>query len=483
MQGELNLTLKRPELSDTQKPLFNAVRRYIHTLEGPDTIVACMGRAAGKTFAATTGLLPEFFTRPTRYAFGAVTDRRGRAGWREIVDFCKGVIKSTGKANWRFAPAEDGLLESPAGGIFEKLSMAGDDAGRGARFHGAIFDELQLIKHSTFLNFLPALSVLQGLFIGLCTAPKTVREWNQSQWWIEKILMAPEERAEKFPNWFVLHNPTTAADLAFLTKQKQLEYGRELREWDYYMRMGELQLERLKRELTPEVFEREVEVKLTKPEHGNIFKSFRSDHIVDYGYNPDLNSRGGRVILGMDKGGGAAESVSLAIQVYQRPYAVGFTDEGEAILSDVDHYHIYDEYSTRELISSHSLVAAGVKQTKNMIPTAYPDPRASELHLALADYGIEYIKVNTPISDGLEMINTLLHQGRLTVSKNCVRMIQSFQDYSYNLTTNLPDDEEADYPDALRYALYNDVRVMGGGLNDGEEFASEGDGGTGVLEL
>lgn len=454
-------------------------------LEGPDTFIDCRGRASGKTYCATSAVLPEFFTTQSRFAFGAVTEKRGRSGWKEIVDYCKAVLKISGSKGWRFAPADDGLMESPSGGMFEKISLDGPDAGRGNRYHGAIFDELQLVREETFQNFLPTLSVLQGIFIGLCTAPKSAQEWRNSQWWIQKIQMDPKEREEKHPNWHITHKPTSIEDLAFLTKQKQLEYGREERSWDYYMLQGHLQLERLRREMSPAVYSREVEVRLIKPDSGLVFKSFKPEHVI----TPDMNiARDVETIVGIDKGGGQAESVALAIRSYTKNVMVGYDENAQPIYEPKQVYHVFAEYHTKEMISSSKLVyeAARIAQDKSWI--AYPDPRAPEVHLELSLRGREMRKTHVPIVDGLELLDGLFHQGFLTVSPECKQLIAQLEVYSYN-DDGEPQDDYNDTIDALRYAIYNHRRYEGLPLGVGQtmlddpELGADVEGGAGFLEL
>lgn len=455
------------------------------TLDGHDTFIDCRGRASGKTYCATSALLPEFFTTQSRFAFGAVTEKRGRSGWKEIVDYCKAVLKISGGKGWRFAPADDGLMESPSGGMFEKISLDGPDAGRGNRYHGAIFDELQLVREETFQNFLPTLSVLQGVFIGLCTAPKNAREWKDSQWWIQKVLMDPEERREKHPNWSITHKPTTAEDLAFLTKQKQLEYGREERSWDYYMLQGHLQLERLRREMAPSVYAREVEVRLIKPDSGLVFKSFKPDHVR----RPDLSrARDLETIVGIDKGGGSAESVALALKVYTRDIVVGYDENANPIYEPKQCYYVFAEYHTRQMISSGKLVYEAGRIAQDSDWVAYPDPRAPEVHLELSMRGREMRKTSVPIIDGLELLDGLFHQELLFISPECRQLIAQLEVYSYN-DDGQPQDDFNDAIDALRYAIYNHRRFEGLPLGVGQtmaddpELGADVEGGAGTIEL
>lgn len=454
-------------------------------LDGYDTFIDCRGRASGKTYCATSALLPEFFTTQSRFAFGAVTEKRGRSGWKEIVDYCKAVLKLSGGKGWRFAPADDGLMESPSGGMFEKISLDGPDAGRGNRYHGAIFDELQLVREETFQNFLPTLSVLQGVFIGLCTAPKTAREWSHSQWWIQKIIMEPAERAEKYPNWHIVHKPTTAEDLAFLTKQKQLEFGREERSWDYYMMLGHQQLERLRREMSPAVYAREIEVRLVKPDSGLVFKSFGPKNVSSIEVS---RARDMETIVGLDKGGGSAESVALAIKVYSKNVRVGYDDLGNPLEEVRQHYHVYAEYHTKEMISSSKLVYEANKIARDNGWIAYPDPRAPDVHLELSMRAREMRKTSVPIIDSLELIDGLFHQEVLTIDPSCKQLISQLEVFSYN-DDGEPQDDYNDTIDALRYAIYNHRRYeglpLGVGQTMGEDFdlGSDPEGGAGFIEL
>lgn len=442
-----------PPMTERQKTVFRQIRRYLLTREGPSRLLDAGGRRSGKTYSVVTGYIPSFFTSEMEFCFGAVTKKRTSGGWGEIVKYCKGMLKEFGSKGWRFAPAEDGIIESPGGGVWRRLEFINPDAGRGETYDGAIVDEFQLCKQDVVFNFLPTLMTTMGFFAAMCTAPKTFAEWDESKWWINIILADEKERAEKYPEWMVIHHPTTPDDLAFAIQQRDISLRRPPLPYERYLKLGQRQLDELRYTIGDAAYRREILVELIEPSGGRIFPHFSDDHIGEYKYDPRL---GGEVIVGLDKGEGNAWTISLFCQKYERSVKLEWAKE--PIIETV--YRIFAEVATQDQISSKQML----RKIMQSLPTSdvifFPDPNANQFAADARDYGFMVIDNKVPVFDGNEIVDELFRKRRIEVDASCEVFIKHAKRYSIK-QNGQPDDVEVDGADCVRYLIYNDADRSG----------------------
>lgn len=470
-------------MTERQRIVFRQIRRYLRTREGPSKLLDAGGRRSGKTYSVVTGFIPSFFTEPMEFAFGAVTKKRTSGGWGEIIKYCKGMLKAFGSKGWRFAPAEDGIIESPNGGVWRRLEFITPDVGRGDTYDGAIVDELQLVNSDTLFNFLPTLMTTMGFFAGMCTAPKTFKEWDDSKWWVDIVRADEQERAEKWPDWMVIHHPTTADDLAFAIMQRDITLKRPPLEYERYLKLGQRQLDELRYTIGEAAYRREILVELIEPTGGRIFPHFTDAHVGEYGYDP---IRGGELLVGLDKGEGNAWTIALLCQKYER--FVEFEWSKEPILETV--YRIFAEVATQDQIASKQVLRKIMSVSPRSDPTFYPDPNANQFASDARDFGFTVIDNKVPVFDGNEMVDEIFRKNRIEIDQSCKVLIRHAKRYSLKIDGK-PDDNEVDGADCLRYLIYNDLYQSGeidteDALMENEmelRFGGEGTSTVGVMTL
>lgn len=462
---------------------FKQIRRYLRYREGPSKLLDAGGRRSGKTFGTVTGFLPSFFTEPVQFAFGAVTKKRTSGGWGEIVRYCKGVQKQFGKAGWRFAPAEDGILEAPNAGSWHRLEFISPDAGRGETYDGAIVDELQLTKSDVVNNFLPTLATTMGFFAGLCTAPKTISEWEESSWWINIAMMEEKERLEKHPDWMVLHHPTQPSDIAFAMRQHDLTLKRvPMSDWKY-TELATKTLMELRHNMGEARWMREMEVVLVEPKGGRIFPHMNAEHIGEFGYDKEL---GGELLVGFDQGSGEAYSIGLLCQKYERKTQYEWKEE----LVSESIYRIFAEIATTEQISSKQMLHKIIRALPGIEVTFLPDPNANQFAREAKELGFIVVDSKVPVHDGNEYVDEMFRKKRVEIDKSCEVLIRQARRYSVKANGE-PEDKQADGPDCIRYLIYNDASRSGDiDLEDvlieedmEERFGQDSVGAVGLLSL
>jgi len=436
-----------------QREVFRQIRRYLARREGPSKLIDAGGRRSGKTFSVVTALIPSFFTEPMEFAFGAVTKKRTSGGWGEIVKYCKGMIKEFGAKGWRFAPAEDGILEAPEGAIWRRLEFITPDVGRGDTYDAAIVDEIQLVKSEVLHNFLPTLMTTMGFFAGMGTAPKTYSEWVESKWWIDIVMADEKERAEKWPDWMVMHHPTTAQDIGFAIMQRDITLKRPVRPMEVYEALGEKQLKELFYTIGEAAYKREILVELVEPTGGRIFPHFADIHVGEFGYDKTLD---GEIIIGLDKGEGEAWTIALLCQKYERTVKVEWRDD--PIVESV--YRIFAEIATQDQISSKQILRKIIRACPRSDITFLPDPNANQFAADARDAGFPVIDTKVPVVDGNELVDEMFRKFRLEIDHKCAVLIKQAKRYSRK-ANGQPEDDEVDGPDCLRYLIYNDASRSG----------------------
>lgn len=142
----------------------------------------------------------------------------------------------------------------------------------------------------------------------------------------------------------------------------------------------------------------------------------------------------------------------------------GFTHPAAVIEIKKDYngvYWITDEWvetqQTEDLVIEYT---AAKKFSK-----VYPDPENASAIAALKKKGVNVrtvIKGKGSVVFGINVVRELLKQNRLKVNKRCIKVIESFEKYSYKETKGnaapdeLPAHDFSDPLDAVRYALVTD---------------------------
>lgn len=441
-----------PNLSAFQRRIFIPATSYLATRQGSSRILAICGRRKGKTYGVVNSFIPSAFSNKVYLAFGAYSERTTRGGWREIVTYCSDFIKQFGSKGWRFAPEEDGSIRFPSGSTWDRLSFTSADTGRGMTFHAVHIDEVQLIPHANIAPFLPTLATTQGLACFTGTAPKTWKEWNDSQWWIKIVQADAKERAEKWPEYIAIHEPTLPEDIGWAIREEDKANQRAAMPWEDYVRLGQRELNKLRSDMGSDWYRREVDVVLEPPLSGLIFSHFGNVRIGDYKFDRSL---GGKIIIGIDRGWGMARSVILMCQKYQITTML----DGEAVIRNI--YRIFAEKSYQLAVSSQQIVREALEDIpKGSSFTFYPDPRAKDIHYELDALGAPSYRPNVMVNDGNEIVNTRMENGEIEIDASASLLISQARQYTM-LDDGEPMDTNNDTCDALRYLIANDRLYSG----------------------
>jgi len=125
-----------------------------------------------------------------------------------------------------------------------------------------------------------------------------------------------------------------------------------------------------------------------------------------------------------------------------------------------ERFHIIDEY--QEAKSSTALHAKAIQEliTKYGIDSIFIDSAAAQFGGDLAYiYNIATIKAKKQVNEGIAYVQTLIEQGRLYVSPNCVHTLAMLDGYRWK-TDSISGVEKPEHEtyshiaDAIRYALY-----------------------------
>lgn len=414
--------------------------------EGISRFLVLGGRRVGKTYAIVNGFIPGFFTTRCGIAYGAFTDKTNQGGWREIAEYCSGMMNQFGSKGWRFAPAEDGIIRLPNGSTWDRLSFKVADAGRSMTFDGAHIDEVQLITEETIANFLPTLATTRGFAVFSGTVPKTWKEWTESQWWLKIVQADKKEREEKWPDWEIFHEPTDVSDLAWQIREDDKKRGRAEVPWDAYMGLGQKEYNKMRGQMGKDRFRREVEVIIEPPRAGVIWDSIGPTAIGHYPYDPSLPNS--EILVGYDRGWGTAMSVVMIVQKYDRLISVDGEEQTESV------YRVVKEYADTVGISSRGLIEKAFEMSPDVNFTSFPDPRAKDIHIELDMIGLPSYRGSVSINEGNELVNTRFEQRRIEIDRSCSILIGQSQRYSMT-EKNEPQDDDNDTCDALRYVIYN----------------------------
>jgi len=447
----VDVLIETPQLTQYQSVAHNLVRHYLRTRNGKSSFITCDGRQKGKTFKYISALAPSFFTiKNARFGFGAMTSQRSEAGWTEIRTYCQSIVDVSGIKGIKFAPLKDGIIEWNRGQSWHRLSLGQQDAGQGFAFDAIMFDEAHQLPRSTWETIQPTLSTTRGLSILTCTSPRTIKEWRNSLWWIEIVKMNNDDREKFYPEWHVENNPTTEHDLAFTMRAKDMLAGRNILSDEEYVKLGEIQLQKMYRAMGSSAFDREILVKLIEPNTDSVFDKFMASHVIDVEI-----PEGAELIVGIDKGEGRALTVMLHAYTWLESEKMA---DGESKM--VRRWHIQDETTYKSYVRADSLINRHISKFGSQNTVFFPDPRAKSVHEVLNEYGLEYRSGSVPIHDGVQEINYAFEFNKLTISPSCLTLINQLKEYSMNEDGTYADTNN-DTVDALRYLIYNSNRYYG----------------------
>jgi len=122
-------------------------------------------------------------------------------------------------------------------------------------------------------------------------------------------------------------------------------------------------------------------------------------------------------------------------------------------------YWIVDEYLESEAVTANHVDKFRELIDKWNIQDIFIDSAAAQFAADLAyTYDIATIKGKKDTLAGIAMIQTLVQQGRLKITPNCVRTLEAFDQYQWdtkeNLTKEKPKHTHSHIPDAVRYAIH-----------------------------
>jgi phage terminase large subunit len=125
-----------------------------------------------------------------------------------------------------------------------------------------------------------------------------------------------------------------------------------------------------------------------------------------------------------------------------------------------DVFHVIDEYLEAEAVTSTHADAFKEFIAKYGIETIFIDAAAAQFASDLAyTYDISSIKAKKQVNEGIAYVQTIVEQGRLRVSANCLETLKMLDQYRWKTDAvsgiEKPEhDVNSHLADALRYALY-----------------------------
>ena len=448
------VVVKPPNLSPFQGRVYKHIRDYLNNREGKSRGLVIAGRRVGKTYSIIRAVTPFVFGGSFNAAYGAAGEKTDAGGWRDISDFCGEFLRMYPRGDYRFSPVDEGYIQFPNGGKWDRFNFKSENPGRSLACDFAHADEVQLMTRGPIDALTPVLLTRRGMLVMSGTAPKTVTEWRNSEWWIKIVNASPREREAKYKSYFVEYKRTEAKDIAWVLREADRSAGRQERDLSYYMPIAERELDTLKETVTLETYKREILMDLSEPDTGSVFRHWGNVSIGDYKYDPNL---GGTVFLGIDRGFSGAMDAVLLIQKYIAEHA-----GSDGTTKRVKRYRVCGEYASSDMISSLRVaeIAVGMTPKNSFSPMYYPDVRAVELRFEMERLGLPVYAANVGIIDGNDYLSTLMANGVLEIDSSCTVLIQQARDYVTN-SSGVPSDKNIDTIDALRYAIYNDAMTSG----------------------
>jgi phage terminase large subunit len=125
-----------------------------------------------------------------------------------------------------------------------------------------------------------------------------------------------------------------------------------------------------------------------------------------------------------------------------------------------DHFHVVDEYVESQAVTSAHAEVFKEFMLKHGIETIFIDHAAAQFAADLAyTYDIATIRAKKAQLEGIAYVQTLIEQGRLSVSPHCEHTLRMLDQYRWKTDTlsgvEKPEhDSNSHIADAMRYALY-----------------------------
>lgn len=146
----------------------------------------------------------------------------------------------------------------------------------------------------------------------------------------------------------------------------------------------------------------------------------------------------------------------------------GFTHPTSMCIFGVreDRYYLIEELYQHKMTSGDIIKAVKDKMTKYDIEIIYCDSARPEIIEDLQREGIPAEGAIKDVFDGIMHVKSLIGQEKLYVSKECVYTLREFDSYIWdakNTVKEQPLKINDDCMDAIRYCLYSDWKIYGGG--------------------
>ena len=202
------------------------------------------------------------------------------------------------------------------------------------------------------------------------------------------------------------------------------------------VRLTEANVAEARKSMSKAEFEQEYMASFTTFE-GQIYGHFTDEFIKDF-----THTDGTEYIAGLDPG-------------YRDPTAFVII----AYSPSSDKFHVIDEYlQSAESTETHAKVFANFI-TKYGIDPIFIDSAGAQIASDLAyTYDIATIKAKKQVLEGIAYVQTLIEQGRLLVSPECLHTLEMLDQYQWDKESKLKEKPlhgvTSHIADAVRYALY-----------------------------
>lgn len=448
-------------------------RREIQSALGNGTyvnIVLHWGRRCGKTILCIREGRSELITR-------------GAGNFAMVV-----ADKLSAEDNWREAHAAFGDLKVRANLVAAKeieLVTPDDSAkpqfarmvastkgstGRGAAAVSVLFDEYQLIDPKVFARVSPAVYAARGVWYKTLTPPSRPDEMANAMG-IRRELDNVDWVDEGLFRWGHLGGDRNTLYVEAITQpflMAQLFYVQDLManrlggNWAYYMRMGENQLENLKKEMDKEEegsYARECELRWDAAVSQYCYRG-----VIDGAITSDADYRpgAGDLCIAADTGAGMAMTVFLICQE---------TDDG---INVVDEYYSKSTYAEGDMLSDVLSAMTGaspepdfmMRSVSERVPMPFPawgisDPRATRMKVAIKQAFGKINEQNVPAWKVFIKTKDAIKKGRIRVHPRCVNLIRNMNTWTYDATTNQFSDKDCDAIQTMQYAWAGYLRRTG----------------------
>ena len=206
--------------------------------------------------------------------------------------------------------------------------------------------------------------------------------------------------------------------------------------------LGDVETARL--EMSSAEFAQEYEADFAVLE-GRIWNFNFEEHVMDMS---EMDLHGMDIIAGLDAG-------------YRDPMAflvIGYHHNS-------DTYYVLNEHQQAQNSTRKHAEAMQYYIDKYDVDFIYADPAAAQFRADLAyDYGISTVNAKKSILDGLMHVAGIIETGRLKVDVNCVDLLKSLEQYSWDpngINQKPKHDEYSHMADALRYAYSHQTGFAG----------------------